>query len=139
MKNEELEEKFLELLETDIPNAKPLDADLIDRILNIKKNGELAESKRFVDKVYSENDYAFEKFGVYVEDLENISEAMFSEEVKGDQLDTLPRLNVVDKVAFNYDLDGMKRAVKSPSSPIPKFKNFDDFDKWINEEGINNE
>jgi hypothetical protein len=32
---------------------------------------------------------------------------------------------------FSFELKQMKKAVEAPSERMPKFQNFEDFDKWI--------
>jgi len=32
---------------------------------------------------------------------------------------------------FSFDLKQMKKAIEAPSEKMPKFQNFEDFDKWI--------
>lgn len=73
MKDKHTEEKFLDLLETELPNAKPLDTDLLERMLVIQKKAEEMEAKRFSENFYNENDHAYEKFGMTTEMLEGLS------------------------------------------------------------------
>ena len=35
---------------------------------------------------------------------------------------------------FNYDLEGMKKALSSPSSVVPKIETFEDFERWLEED-----
>ena len=42
-----------------------------------------------------------------------------------------PQKKEKTEVNFSFDLKQMKKSVEAPSERMPKFKNFEDFDKWI--------